>query len=510
MLVLAAMPAGTARAEDRPSELREKKRLTAAAYLHHGFSVLERPRPVDQEEAERLFRKALALDPRLAAAHVGLSRASAYVYTLGIDETTERADTARREAEKALQLSPGDAAAHAALALALAAGDRLTPALEEARRAVAADERSVDAQIALCIILRLRRELEPALEAGRRAATLDPESPRALVALAEALRETGRHADALEIFGQAIDLDHESVIPQLGAAATRLKSGDVMGARRAYQIILNQWDFAQDRARLGLAALLVQLQDHEAALGQYGSLTIPEGHALPALLALYGKGYCLLKLGRDAEAEYFLSSLLDRTPQDYDGPARGREILFRATLDLIDYFQGRGRDRKVEYLLRSACERPMAPTRLARRFAGLLDQHSDRARGAELLERAIQGADPNEDPLELTDSLLDLAHRRFATGRRRPADDSPVAACLHLVTERISSCQLGLAHYRLARAQSLARVADAALRSLERARDLGYLPADLLSREADLDPLRQEPGFQVLLKSPEPSKPANP
>lgn len=510
MLVLAAMTAGIARAEDHPAEPREKQRLTAAAYLHHGLIALEQTRPEDQEEAERLLRKALALDPRLAAAHVGLSRASAYVYALGIDETAERLETARLEAEKALQLAPGDAAAHAALALALAAGDRLTPALEEARRAVADDERSVDAHIALCIVLRLRHELGPALEAGRRAATLDPESPRALVALAEALRESGHHADALEIFGQAIDLDHESVIPQLGAAATLLKSGNVMGARGAYRLILRQWDFAQDRARLGLAALLVQLQEHEAALSEYGSLTIPEGHPLPALLALYGKGYCLLKLGRDAEAEYFLSSLLDRTPQDYDGPARGREILFRATDDLVDYFQGRGRDRKVESLLRAACDRPMAPTRLARRLAGLLDQRGERGRGAELLERAIPGADPDEDPLELTDSLLDLAHRRFAAGRRRPADDSPFAACLHLVTDRIASCQLGLAHYRLARAQSLARVADAALRSLDRARVLGYLPADLLSREADFDPLRQEPGFQAFLRPPEASKPANP
>ena len=496
------MPAASTRAEGPSTEPREKQHLGAAAYLRRGFEFLERPHPLDQQEAERLLRKALAIDPSLAAGHVGLSRASTNLYMLGIDETRTRSGTARREAEKAVALAPGDAPAHAALAMALAADDQVTPALEEARRAVADDEGSVDAQIALGVVLRLRRELEPAIDASRRAATLAPDMPRALVALADALRESGRYADALEIYGQAIDLDQDSAIPQLGSAAAMVKAGNLIGARHLYEIVLGRWEYARDRARLGMAAILLQLQEYDHALDQYGSITIPEGHSLPAMLALYGKGYCLLKLDRQAEAEYFLSTLIERAPRNYDGPARGRETLFRAYTDLIDYFQGRGRERKVESLLRSACERPMAPTRFARRLAASLGPHDAGARGAEQLERAILASDPDEDPLELTDSLLDLAHRRLESGRRRPAGDSPFAACARRVAERIASCPLGLAHLRLARVQSLMRDTGPALRSLERARDLGYLPAEILSGETDLDPLRQEPGFQELLRAP--------
>src|SRR5207245_5126025 len=126
-------------------------------------------------------------------------------------------------------------------------------------------------------------------------------------------------------------------------------------------------------------------EDYERAISLYGQIEVPDDASMPAILALYGKGYSLLRLGRDAEAEYFLSTLVDRVPRDYDGPARGREVLFRAYEDLADYFGKRGRERKVESLLRGACERPQAPTRLARRLAGLLDSRGKTAASGAVL-----------------------------------------------------------------------------------------------------------------------------
>jgi len=316
----------------------------------------------------------------------------------------------------------------------------------------------------------------------------------------EALREAGQYAQAMEMFGQAIDLDQEAIAPQLGAAGTLLKSGNLPHARAIYNLLLQNWDYGEGRTRLGAAALMIALQDYDGALATYDGLTIPDGSPLPAILALYGKGYCLTRLGREVEAEYFLSMLIERVPVDYDGPARGRDLLFDAYDNLVAYFRARGRDRKVTALLRSACERPLAPTRLARALAERLEARKQAGEAGAILEKAILGSDPLEDPLNLAESVLKMARLRTANGTRRLPDDSPAARALALATDRLETCEIGAAHYRLARAQSLAQQRGAAFESLERARRGGYLPADQMTGEPDFARFRQDPGFQELLK----------
>src|SRR5207249_4742256 len=121
------------------AQSRDETRLGPDALVRRGFDYLARSRPEDQDEAARLFQKALQTGPDRADAHVGLARVSIYLYTLGQDETPERVRSALEESRQAVELAPNDPAAAAARALALAADDRLTPALAEARRAVATD-----------------------------------------------------------------------------------------------------------------------------------------------------------------------------------------------------------------------------------------------------------------------------------------------------------------------------------------------------------------------------------
>ena len=471
--------------------------------MRRGFEYLARPRPEDQDEAARLFAKALKYGPDRADAHVGLARVSIYLYALGQDESPERLNSALEESRRAIELAPDDPSVAAARALALAADNRLTPALAEARRAVSIDPASAEAHLSLCNTLRLRKDDDGALQACHRAAEIAPEDPRVLTALGETLREAGRYEQALEIFGQAIDLDHEAIAPQLGAAATLVKGGHEASARRFYNLLLQKWDYGKNRARLGAAALLVTVQDYEGALQLYESLDVPAGDSMPAILNLYAKGYCLRQLGRDAEAEYFLSTLIDRVPADYDGPARGRELVFKAYQDLIDYFRSRGRERKAISLLQSACERPLVPTRLARALAEHLEAQKKTDAAAAVLERAILGADRLDDPLELTESTLMLVRLRTSNGARRMQSDSPAARALTLAAERLESTDMGAALYRLARAMALAQRQEAAVRSLERARASGFLPIDQMAGEPDFEKIRDDPGFVSLLKGPE-------
>jgi len=421
-------------------------------------------------------------------------------FILGFDESADRLAEGLKEARQAVDLAPRDALAHATLALALAADDHLTPALEEARRAVDLDPGNAEGHVAVGIVLRLRRDFDASLAACRRAGDLAPEDPRVLVALADTLRELERYPEAMEIYGQAIDLDQDAIVPQLGAATALLKASHMAGARRMFDLLLTRWNYAQSRVRLGAAAFLALSQDFEGALDLYDGIDLPQNSSLPTLLVLFGKGYCLQQLQRDAEAEYFFSTVVERVPREYDGPARGRELVFQAYDNLVRYFAQRGRDRKVESLLKDACARPQAPTRLARRLASILDARGKAEEGAAFLEKAILSASPEEDPLELSESALAMARLRTAAGRRRLAQDSPAARALDAAASRLAACTMGVAHYRLARAQALAGEHGAALASLERARGHGYLPVEQMAQEPDFAALRQEAGYGALLK----------
>ena len=485
--------------EPAPPSTRDTAHLSAGTYATRGTEYAARPRPEDQAEAERLFRKALTLDPDQTDAHTGLARVATYLYGLGLDESKERLRTALDESGRAVTLAPQDARAAAVHAVALAAADRLTPALAEARRATALDPRSADAHAALGMVHRLRLETEDSLAECRRAAEIAPNDSRILTTLGEALREAGQPGPAMEMFGQAIDLDQEAIAPQLGAAATLLKAGNLPHAAALYNLLMQSWDYGTNRVRLGAAALKIALQDYEGALDLYNELTIPEGGPLPALLALYGKGYCLTRLGRDAEAEYFFSTLVERVPVDYDGPARGRSVLFDAYDHLVTHFRAHGHERRMTALLRAACERPLVPTRLARDLSQQLEAKKETGEAAAVLEKVILGSDPLEDPLELSESALRMVRLRTAGGTRRFTDDSPAARALALVAERTEASDIGAVHYRLARAESLAQRREPAFRSLERARQGGYLPAEQMREEPDFARIRQDPAFQSLL-----------
>jgi len=491
-----ALPTDAAAAQTPP---REELSPAPATYLRRGLAMLERPRPEDQEEARRLLRMALAGDPGLAEAHAGLARSALYVYSLGIDPGAARLADAATEARLAVDIDPRSAGAAATLALALAAADHLTPARAEALRAADLRSDGPEAALSLCVIERLRRETVAALAACRRAANRAPDAPRVLVALAEALRESGDFGAAMELFGQAADLDHESALPQLGAAATLTRSGQINMAAHAYDTVLEKFPFASTRALQGAAAMRITASDWEGALELYDRVTLPDDSSLPTLLSLYGKGYALLRLERAAEAEYFLSLLIERVPRDYDGPARGREVLFRAYDDLARYFDDRGRVNHSLALLRDATARPGAPTDLARRLAARLAADGATREAAEVLERSLPAAPIDEDPLEIAETALDLARLRSAGGHRAIGGRSVAGRALLLAAERVPADAPGAAHYRMARAFALAHEIDRCLGALERARTNGFLPPQART-EGDFESVRSLPAFRALLE----------
>jgi len=161
---------------------------------------------VDDSMAIELLERAVALDPRFAAAHAQLARA----YGLWVSQLA-RGDTAAVEkayveVEKALQLNPDLAEAHWARAFLLwdvAPGFRHQEAIQEDRRALVLDPNLGEAHHHLGIVYLHIGLLDEAVAEFRNALTLNPFDVNAQRRIGIAQIYRGRYADGLTLIRQA-------------------------------------------------------------------------------------------------------------------------------------------------------------------------------------------------------------------------------------------------------------------------------------------------------------------
>ena len=156
-----------------------------------GYMLGEMGKP---EAALRFYRRALALNSRLAVTH---SNAGKLLVALG------RHDEALEAFEAASALRPADADAWNGRAGALRELGRLEESLVAARRALALKPGFAEAAINLGNVLLKLDRMEEALEAYRRARAARPDYAPALCGEALALRNLGRYGEALAAFEAA-------------------------------------------------------------------------------------------------------------------------------------------------------------------------------------------------------------------------------------------------------------------------------------------------------------------
>jgi TolB-like protein/Tfp pilus assembly protein PilF len=130
------------------------------------------------EEAERLFRKAIEIDPQFARAYVGLAWVQFYLIDLGLVPSVEEAVSKMMEAtEKAVELDPNDGEAHLALGNAYAyQGKREQAAAEYAKAEMLAPSNADLLLIAAWAIVQLG-EKDRAVSLAERALKLNPYYP---------------------------------------------------------------------------------------------------------------------------------------------------------------------------------------------------------------------------------------------------------------------------------------------------------------------------------------------
>jgi DNA-binding SARP family transcriptional activator len=227
------------------------------------------------------FRRAVALDPKYAAAYAGLARMHKRI-AFGDDPQLSRPDRlalAEQAALKAIALDDSSGEAHEAMGYVRRDNYELTSAETEFKRAVALDPTNSRFHEGLVQIYTMTHRPDEALVEARRAVQLDPLSPTANAEVADALLAGHRCDEAL--------LQLETL--------------------RSLRPPLN-------RANLIAAECYGQKEMWPEAVAEIQRITVNGGPRVYALL-----GYTLARAGRTEEARQILAVVLDRSRRTKGG-----------------------------------------------------------------------------------------------------------------------------------------------------------------------------------------------
>jgi len=129
------------------------------------------------EQAEGLFRKAIAIDPQLARAYVGLAYIYEYRIDLGIDDAQQNISKHSEIARRAVSLDPNDGEAQLVLGHAFVYQGLADQALDQFAKAEALAPSNADVLILIAWYLPQLNETRRAVELADRAIRLNPNYP---------------------------------------------------------------------------------------------------------------------------------------------------------------------------------------------------------------------------------------------------------------------------------------------------------------------------------------------
>src|SRR6516162_1697768 len=200
--VAAAIEPALSRAESQRVIAKRPEHMGAWDYCQRGFWHVHKGTRCDGEAAYGLFDQALALDPNLADAHLGLARALIVQWNYGsVEDFAPLVRQARESALRAAALDRENPQVHYVLAqTSLWAGD-VRAAIEHAGDAIELNENFALGHFYLGIALSLDGRHEEALEAIDTGWRLSPRDPRASTWLANKARmlyHLTRYEEAIE------------------------------------------------------------------------------------------------------------------------------------------------------------------------------------------------------------------------------------------------------------------------------------------------------------------------
>lgn len=216
----------------------------------------------------RLYREAIALDPKLALAHAQKALVMALASRWGLLRGDAPREEARAEAEKALELEPGKSEVLSAAGCALADLGETERALPLLERAIEEDPNNPQAWAALGAIQLLRRQYETGVESLRRGLRISPTDYRRsvwLTALAGGLVHLEKPDEALAAAQGACRADSKFYPAQIVLAMVLAKLG------RKTEVVKALAEARRIRPRLAMAEIHLwagrALDRHAASLG---------------------------------------------------------------------------------------------------------------------------------------------------------------------------------------------------------------------------------------------------
>lgn len=224
----------------------EERRESRGKVDPEAYDLLVRSRQITLQftaissmEARSMLQRAIAIDPRLAAAYASLS---IIALTDFINQwngaTPDNLTQALELAEKAIDTDDTEPQGHYTLALALSWMRRLDEAERPAERAIELDPNSANAYTALGTIRDFQGRHEDALALYTRAHRLDPQFDLSLHFLGRALLSLGRFDEAEIAFTRRLTLAPRSDMTRFYLACLYGRIGRHEEARRYWREIL--------------------------------------------------------------------------------------------------------------------------------------------------------------------------------------------------------------------------------------------------------------------------------
>jgi TolB-like protein/DNA-binding SARP family transcriptional activator/Tfp pilus assembly protein PilF len=282
----------------------------------------------DLRIAQRMYQRAVALDPTFALAYARLSETHSYIFWFHYDHSHERATAAREAAERARQLAPDAPEVHRAVAYYLYHCQLdYKQALTQFNFSVAAQPSDEYTWMGIAAVRRRQGDFLGAIEAFERALEIDPLSTVLAENTATTYAALGEFSMAEHYIDKAIALRPDYSRPYGRKALMYLSwNGNIERAREALRVCA--WEIGPTTEPYVLiASLFVELYDRQygAALQRLTS-AFPETvesqyYVLPRTLLL-GHTYQLMGDVDRAVASYDSARAIleEKRRQDFDDP----------------------------------------------------------------------------------------------------------------------------------------------------------------------------------------------
>lgn len=231
--------------ERQRSLAKPPENLQAYDYAQRGGDYLRRGTRADIREARKLFEQAIALDPKYAYPHVGLAVSRVITVTSGwTEQTAEALEEAERLARKALALDSNNAAAHAVLAEVYFHRRQYNLARSENDQAIALNPNDALSHAARGGVLVYLGEPEEAVKSFEIALRLDPTlSVVGTYPVGWAYYLVGRYEDGVRVMERQVQQFPSDLFVNAALAASYAQLGRSADAAGAASNVLRSWPF---------------------------------------------------------------------------------------------------------------------------------------------------------------------------------------------------------------------------------------------------------------------------